>query len=152
MIKRVNVRTTTEIRNIQTPIFNSRKNITMNTMDIRTCLMKGAYVDEILNNGTVLRLNLYNYNKDNNATISTVLDVGEKNIVHVDSHKDEPVPVISNNKNNEIPVISYNQEVKETVEAVVEETPKAEEAKVDAVEEVKETVATTTNKSSKKKR
>ena len=58
MIKRVNVKTNTEIRNIATPIYSNRQNIEMNTKDIRTCLMKGAYVYEILRDGSTIRLDL----------------------------------------------------------------------------------------------
>ena len=119
MIKRVNVKTNTEIRNIATPVYSSKQNITMNTKDIRTCLMKGAYVYEIFEDGSTLRLDLNNYNKENvspNANAPKVV---------------EPV-VISNPAAEEIPVISQEPVVVEEP-AVVEEAP---------VEEVTEEVVT----------
>ena len=159
MIKRVNVRTTTAIRDIQTPIYNSRQNILMSTMDIRTCLMKGAYVDEILNNGTVIRLDLFNYNNDHNSSISSVVDVTSKT--------EEPV-VVSNPKNEEVPVIA--QAVEEpAVEAPVAEEPVVENEEIPVItqaveepavetpvaevsEEVKETAKINNIKNNKKKK
>ena len=167
MIKRVNVRTKTEIRNIETPIYSNRENIVMNTKDIRTCLMRGAYVYEIFDDGSVLRLNLNNYNKENTRPAPVV--------------EQEPV-VISNPTNEDVPVITETVEepavveaaeevteepaVVEAAEEVVEEPVAAEEvteepAVVEAAEEVVEeepavveetTPAKTTNTSKKKKK
>ena len=168
MIKRVNIRTTTEIRNIQTPIYNSRQNIAMNTMDIRTCIMKGAYVDEILNDGSTLRLNLYNYNKDNNANVvPTVKVIESTEPVVISNTEDEKIPVITQEPVEEVkePVVEevapVVEEVKEEVAPIVEEATPAAEEVAPVVEEVKEEVApvveetkvnNNNNKSNKKKR
>ena len=122
MIKKVNVRTYTEIRNIETPIYNSKQNISMNTKDIRTCLMKGAYVYEILRDGSTIRLNLNNYNKENDVIASPVMNYDE-------------TPIISNTDNKELPVAGKDVITKE-VEPAVEEAPVAETVDEAQVEEV----------------
>ena len=132
MIKRVNVRTNTEIRNIETPVYSNKQNISMNTKDIRTCLMKGAYVYEILNDGSTLRLDLNNYNKENNVE-TKVVDFSKKEI-----------PVVSNINNEEVPVVT---------ESPIEPAPVVEEPVVEEVapvEEVAEEPKTYTNNKKKK--
>ena len=97
MIKKVNVRTNVEIRNISTPIYKSRHDIELSTRDIRTCLLRGAYVYEILNDGSLLRLTLDNYSDDNNKSVP---------VVNLSAKKVEEPVVVSNPKEEEIPVIT----------------------------------------------
>ena len=144
MIKRVNVRTHTEIRNIATPVYSNKQNITMNTKDIRTCLMKGAYVYEILDDGSTLRLDLNNYNKENNKSTPVINLDKEQEVV-----ESEPV-VISNPENEDIPVITEEPAV-EVAEPVVEEAPEVVEEVVEA-EEAPVAPKTNTSNSKKKKK
>ena len=67
MTKRVNVRATVAVRNINPPIYGTYKNIIMTTGDILKCLTKRATVDEILPDGSTIRLNYKNYYTDNGA-------------------------------------------------------------------------------------
>ena len=143
MIKKVDISTNVEIRNISTPVYRSRQNIELNTKDIRTCLMKGAYVYEILKDGSKLRLDLNNYNKDNNVGISTVVDFTKK----------EPV-VITNNTAEDVPVVGKDPIVKNAAPVVTEEPAVAEEPTVDEVAPVvtEEPVVTENNVNNKNKK
>ena len=67
MTKRVNVRATVAVRNTNPPIYGTYKNIIMTTGDILKCLTKRATVDEILPDGSTIRLNYKNYYTDNGA-------------------------------------------------------------------------------------
>ena len=145
MIKRVNVRTNTAIRNIEPPIYRSRDDIKLSTRDIKMCLLHGAYVYEILNDGSTIRLNLNNYNRENNKAVSPVIDYSKE-------VKEEPV-VISNINNEEIPVISETPVVEEpAVEETVVEEPTVEETVVEETVETVEETTTNTNKTSTSKK
>lgn len=67
MTKHVNVYAQVAIRNINPPIYGTCKDIIMTTGDILKCLCKRARVEEILPNGSTVRLNMTNYYKDNGA-------------------------------------------------------------------------------------
>ena len=67
MTKRVNINAPVAIRNITPPIYGVCKNVIMSTGDILKCLCKRAIVDEILPNGSTVRLNMRNYYTDNGA-------------------------------------------------------------------------------------
>ena len=60
MTKRVNVQARVAIRNTTPPIYGYHENIVMTTSDILKCLCKRAIVDEILPDGSLLRLNMKN--------------------------------------------------------------------------------------------
>lgn len=66
MKKRVNVKITSPVFNVIPPITRTLLDVEMSTGDIRNCICSKARVEEILDNGKLLVLNLYNYNKDNN--------------------------------------------------------------------------------------
>lgn len=78
MTKRVNVRATVAVRNTNPPIYGTYKNIIMTTGDILKCLTKRATVDEILPDGSTIRLNYKNYYTDNGAGLDAK---GEINII-----------------------------------------------------------------------
>ena len=67
MTKRVNVRATVAVRNTNPPIYGTYKNIIMSTGDILKCLTKRSVVEEILPDGSLIRLNFKNYYTDNGA-------------------------------------------------------------------------------------
>ena len=69
MKKRVNIKINAPIYNVIPPITRTLMNVEMSTGDIRNCICAKATVEEILDNGKVITLNLYNYNKDNNPPI-----------------------------------------------------------------------------------
>lgn len=67
MTKRVNVKAPVAIRNITPPIYGTCKDIVMTTGDILKCICKRAIVEEILPDGSTIRLNMSNYYTDNGA-------------------------------------------------------------------------------------
>ena len=67
MTKRVNINAPVAIRTITPPIYGRVSNIVMTTGDILKCLCKRAVVDEILPNGSTVRLTMKNYYTDNGA-------------------------------------------------------------------------------------
>lgn len=64
--KRVNVKIAGPIYTVKPPIVRTMIDVELSIGDIRNCICAKATVEEILDNGKLLRLNLYNYNKDNN--------------------------------------------------------------------------------------
>ena len=67
MTKKVNINAPVAIRNITPPIYGTCNNIIMSTGDILKCLCKRAVVDEILPDGSTIRLTMKNYYLDNGA-------------------------------------------------------------------------------------
>lgn len=62
-------------------------NIKMKVRDIRTCLCGKAQVTEILNNGTLLKLDFANYDKDNNEVLNKQAE--EKHQAELEAKKAE---------------------------------------------------------------
>lgn len=85
MTKRVNINAPIAIRSITPPIYGVCKNIIMSTGDILKCLCKRAIVDEILPDGSTIRLNMRNYYTDNgaglDASVHSVIDTAEEDFV-----------------------------------------------------------------------
>lgn len=71
MKKRVNIYPRGPITTTNPPIRVPVKNVTKDVKDIRKCIVAGAKVEEILDNGTLILLNLNNYDAENKGTIST---------------------------------------------------------------------------------
>lgn len=67
MTKRVNITTTIPVRTVTPPLSGTYKDIIMSTGDILKCISRRAIVDEILPNGTTVRLTMRNYYTDNGA-------------------------------------------------------------------------------------
>lgn len=63
MIKKVNIYPTRVIHNIGIPITGVTLNQELSVGDIEKCLIANAKVEEILSNGTTVRLSLLNYTK-----------------------------------------------------------------------------------------
>lgn len=76
MTKRVNINAPIAIRNVNPPMYGVCKNVIMSTGDILKCLCKRAIIDEILPDGSTVRLNMRNYHLDNGAG----LDVSVHNV------------------------------------------------------------------------
>lgn len=72
MTKRVNIQARTAIRNTNPPIYGTINDIIMSTGDILKCLVKKATVDEILPDGSTVRLNYKNYYLDNGAGLDAI--------------------------------------------------------------------------------
>ena len=107
--KRVNVTTTVAVRTTNPPICGTLKNIEMTTGDILKCLCKRALVEEILPDGSTVRLNMKNYYTDNTPVAATA-----------------PISVKSEPKKEEIVVEAETEKGGDTRESVEEVEPIAE--------------------------
>lgn len=67
MTKLVNIKAPIAIRTITPPIYGTCNNVIMTTGDILKCICKRAIVEEILPDGSTIRLNTRNYYTDNGA-------------------------------------------------------------------------------------
>lgn len=65
MVKKVNVVARIPVRNVYPPLHGEYKGISMSPSNILKCILGRATVDEILSDGSTLRLNARNYNTDN---------------------------------------------------------------------------------------
>lgn len=119
MTKIVNIRTRVAVRNVNPPISGSVKGIVMTTGDILKCLCKRAQVEEVLPNGTTVKLNMRNYYTDNGAGLDA-----KKNLPVV-----EKKPV-ENPTRFKVPVAPAKKAEKQVVETKTEEEHPVEEALV----------------------
>lgn len=67
LTKVVNIYPSMPITGVNPPIRSSVKRVTKSINEIRTCLMSRAIVEEIMPDGTTVRLNISNYDKCNNS-------------------------------------------------------------------------------------
>lgn len=137
MTKRVNVRTTVAVRNINPPIYGTCNNIIMTTGDILKCLCRRAQVEEILPDGSIVKLNMSNYFTDNGAGLSA--SAAEKKPV-----KAVEQPIVEETPVEESAVEDVINEEEVVEDTVVEETPVEETvAEKETIEEVEPEVAIT---------
>lgn len=68
--KRVNIKAPIAIRNITPPIYGTCNNIIMTSGDILKCLCKRAQVEEILPDGSTVKITMKNYYTDNGAGLN----------------------------------------------------------------------------------
>lgn len=108
MTKRVNVQAKVAVRNTNPPVYGRHDNIVMTTSDILKCLCRRAIVDEIMPDGSLVRLNMKNYYLDNGAGLTA----------------SNPVRI----------VIPKEKKVEKPVEPKVEESVKVEETKEEVPE------------------
>lgn len=113
-VKKVNIKSRIPIRNVTPPISGCHSGIMMDTSNILKCINKRAIVDEILSDGSLVRLNLSNYYKDNEPV------------------KTEPSVTYAHTISNE--VVEKKEEVEETP-AIVEEPIVETTAETQAVDE-----------------
>lgn len=149
MKKRVNIYPTRPITNVTPIIRGVVKDVTKDIKTIRLCILGMAKVEEILNDGSIIQLDLNNYNIDNN-------------IEHPDANKDnngEPAPVLPidqqpDNSNNNAPaepldpnavVPDETKDNEAPAEPSVDEVIEPEPAKEETVEEVSDKVGESTN-------
>ena len=78
MTKRVNIKAPVAIRTITPPIYGTIRNIEMTTSDILKCLCRRAIVEEILDDGSTVRLSMKNYYLDNNKPVVVEIPKIEK--------------------------------------------------------------------------
>ena len=127
MTKKVNIYPTRPIITVNPPIRSTVKGVTKPVADIRSCILARAIVEEIMEDGNVINLDLNNYDKDNAL-------VKEVNIPEVAS---EPVlesqPSISTDTYTE-------KEYKIEMEVPVVEEPQPEEEESEATLQLSDTI------------
>lgn len=92
MTKHVNVYAQVAVRNVTPPIHGTCKDIIMTTGDILKCLCKRARVEEIMPDGSIVRLNMRNYYTDNGAGLDASKSV-TKEVKKVEEPARFKVPV-----------------------------------------------------------
>ncbi len=124
----------------RTPITSSIERIDLTTEEIRLCLVTKCMVDEYLLDGTLLRLDFSNYNKDNNAKeVAIVEPIAEPKLDIVDVPIVEPTldPVLNDVVSNMEPELEPTQ-VDEIIDPIVDESvpnaePELESTQVDEI-------------------
>lgn len=89
MTKRVNIRTTMPVRNVTPPINGTLHDVIMTTGDVLKCLSKRAIVDEILPDGSTVRLTMRNYYTDNGAGLYVSKESADSTNKKVEKKKPE---------------------------------------------------------------
>ena len=168
MNKIVNVRATVPVRTINPPIYGNVSKVEMSTGDILKCLCFRATVDEVLPDGSTVRLTMKNYAVDYASSVKATVDPDKE-----DDNNEQPKVEVSDdpsseNKNQMVEMSDPNTEDKTDETPTVDEeddatTSEDEEEEVDETEteddgneeteEVEPTPATAdTNKSHKNKK
>lgn len=114
MTKRVNINAPIAIRNITPPIYGVCKNVIMSTGDILKCLCKRAIVDEILPDGSTVRLNMRNYYTDNGAGLdASAIDAAKEEFINdfALSHAECPATVVSRDPVNVSGVVNEIEDI-----------------------------------------
>lgn len=125
MTKIVNIRTRVAVKTINPPICGTVKGVIMTTGDILKCLCKRALVEEVLPDGSTIKLNMSNYYIDNGAGLDAKKNMPSSEKKPVDNPARFKVPVS--------PAVNAEKQVVET---------KTEEDNgVTAVDDVAENVA-----------
>ena len=96
MIKKINIKASVPIKDFRPPIYGTCNGIEMATGEILKCLCKRAIVDEVLPDGSTIRLDLKNYYTDNTPKTTTEVPAADtvqvvETSVPVDVHDETPV-------------------------------------------------------------
>ena len=150
MTKRVNIKAPVAIRTITPPIYGTCNNIIMTTGDILKCICKKAIVEEILPDGSTVRLNMRNYYTDNGAGLDAKkVELAKKDEEKIPENTAEEA-VNEDNTSNEKPLAEIAIECDApsafvTGMSIVEETDKAPEAPSEEAQVVETDVTTSCN-------
>lgn len=101
MTKIVNIRTRVAVKNVNPPICGTVKGIVMTTGDILKCLCKRALVEEVLPDGSTIKLNMSNYYTDNGAGLDAKKNIStpaKKPVENVERFKVPVSPVLEAEK------------------------------------------------------
>lgn len=158
--KRVNVKVQNGpgVYSINPPIVRNAMNIELSVGDIQRCIWCKAIVEEILKDGSVIRLNLNNFDKNNDYSEEVIKQLDETQ--KISNFNNEPEVVIEDEVPNKIPS-QFNKkptpiktfEDEKPVETTIKDVVETKEEEVKPVVENKEELSTTTlNKSTKNKK
>lgn len=145
MIKKVNIRASVPIKDFRPPIYGTCNGIEMTTGEILKCLCKRAIVDEVLPDGSTIRLDLKNYYTDNTPKTTTEVPAADKvqvveTSVPVDVHDETPVTELESVVECETATTDVT-DAADAVDGVVEvETASVEDATADMTDAVEELV------------
>ena len=89
--KIVNIYPTMPITRVTPPLRTVAKNVSRPISYIRSCIMSRAMVDEVLPDGTTVRLGLHNYDKNNYVVIDTETPAAEESAIVVNTVESEDV-------------------------------------------------------------
>ena len=120
--KVVNIYPSFPITTIKPAIYSSVKNVTKSTDEIRACIMAKARVEEVIDNKTIIKLDLSNYDRDNKVNDITPEFVQEENV----------------SINNEQPTDENNEESQSSIDDEVIENTVELESEEDENEEISE--------------
>lgn len=151
MIKTVNINARIPVKTITPPIQGYHAGIKMSSGDILKCLTRRAIVDEVLDDGTTVRLNMRNYFTDNNKkhveTVEKTKTV-EQNVVETMAESIEVKPVVSEEvekQDNTVVEVSCDTEENTMIsESIDESTSNDVEPNTDEVKTEDETTTTDT--------
>ena len=134
MTKLVNITTSIPVRTVTPPLHGTYKGIIMTTGDILKCISRRAIVDEILPNGTTVRLTIRNYYTDNGAGLDAAerasAKVAKTSVEEPKVEKTIEEEVITPSNENVSEVDNINQ----VPEAPVENAETSEEDQAPVVE------------------
>lgn len=100
MNKKVNIYPKNPITTVNPTIRTTTLRVSKPVEDIRKCIIARAMVDEVLDDGTTLRLDLNNYDKDNNPTKTEKNADGVKAALVPEKIEERPeVVIIDEDKN-----------------------------------------------------
>ena len=108
MYKIVNIKTTRPIRTIRPAILQSVEGIKLTVGDIRRVIYSRALVDEVLSDGSTVRLTLDNYDKVNEKIKAPVKKEEEPKF-----EMPEEEPKVEQPKEEKKPQVSNKQEAKQ---------------------------------------
>lgn len=135
--KKVNIYPRSPITAVNPPIRVPQLNVTKSIQDIRKCVIHGAKVEEVLPNGTVILLNLTNYDLDNSSDVK--LD-DSKPLPKIDfSSAKEAGSKVEDSKRNDVKVSTNDEHVNSPAPVVEHEAPidvsisKDEQANITAI-------------------
>ena len=129
--KRVNVKICGPIYTVNPPITRTVLDTELSVGDIRNCICAKATVEEILNNGKIIRLDLYNYNKDNQPkkTVTKPTTAQPKKSLEVSSTQKQQDAVNVTVVKNETITKNEQVKVKEVKPAPIAEEKTVEDSK-----------------------
>ena len=131
MNKLVNIYPSMPITSLKIPLRTRVTNIRMDCESIRKCIIANAIVEEVLDDNSVIRLNLSNYNKNNNPT-----HVVRKSEKHVFKAPEKNIEAVKNINTNKSKVEEKHDNAKKEVKLSTHEV-KVDEATIISAEDVK---------------
>jgi hypothetical protein len=137
VIKTVNIKANIPVKNVQPPIYGVHTKIKMNLGNILKCLCRGAIVDEVLSDGSTVRLNTNNFRYDFEADLQTRL-----------AREAAKNPVVQESTSTVVETQAIQEETVEeeiSTEPEVTEEESSEEEEEETEDEEEETVEETTN-------